>query len=314
MWQMFKTYKAQVKIMINVANAPCSWGVIEKTYEGERSYGYARVLDEMQATGFNGTELGDWAFMPTDPAALKAELKQRNLSLIASWVTAVLIEPGGHADSADRAVRAARLLAEVAGESPVIVVGDNLFAYKERNKIVGRVQPQDCMSDEQWQIFVDGVHLIARRVKEEAGLRTVFHPHCSTWIEAPGEVAKLLELTDPELVGLCLDTGHYSFGGGDSVAAVQKHADRIRHVHFKDCEPAIAARSRAEKWEYNYAVGKGLFCELGQGEVDFSAVLNELEAINYNGWIVIEQDVLPSMGSPKEAAQRNRDYLRSIGL
>lgn len=300
--------------MINVANAPCSWGVIERTNEGERSLDYARVLDEMRATGFNGTELGDWEFMPTDPAALKAELEQRNLSLIASWVTSVLIEPEGHADSAARAVRAARLLAEVAGEKPVIVVGDNLFAYEERNKIVGRVQSEDSMSDEQWHVFIDGVHLIARRVKEETGLRTVFHPHCSTWIESPAEIEKLLELTDPELVGLCLDTGHYTFGGGNPVAAVRKHADRIRHVHFKDCEPTIAAQARAAAWEYNFAVGKGLFCELGQGEVDFAAVLNELEAINYDGWVVIEQDVLPSMGSPKEAAQRNRDYLQSIGL
>jgi len=300
--------------MIRIANAPCSWGVIERTFEDERSYDYARVIDEMQATGFVGTELGDWGFMPTDPAALKAELARRSLSLIASWVTAVLIEPEGHADSADRAVRAAKLLAAVAGDTPLIVVGDNLFAYEARNKIVGRVQPEHSMSDEQWQIFVDGVQHIARRVKEEAGLRTVFHPHCSTWIEAPHEIAKLLDLTDPDLIGLCLDTGHYRFGGGDPVAAVRRHADRIRHVHFKDCHPDVARQARAEGWEYNFAVGKGLFCELGQGEVDFSAILGALQEINYDGWVVIEQDVLPSMGTPKEAAQRNRDYLRSIGI
>jgi inosose dehydratase len=32
------------------------------------------------------------------------------------------------------------------------------------------------------------------------------------------------------------------------------------------------------------------------------------------GWIVVEQDVLPGMGTPKESAQRNREYLKSIGL
>lgn len=300
--------------MLKIGNAPCSWGVIEKTFEGERSYDYARVIDEMHQTGFDGTELGDWGFMPTDPAALKAELARRSLSIIASWVTAVLIEPDGHADSADRAVRAAKLLAAVGGDSPLIVVGDNLFAYEERNKIVGRVRPQDSMSDAQWQIFVDGVQHIARRVRDEAGLRTVVHHHCSTWLEAPHEVARLLEMTDPDLIGLCLDTGHYRFGGGDPVAAVRAHADRIRHVHFKDCHPDVARQARAEGWEYNFAVGKGLFCELGQGEVDFPAVLAALKEINYDGWIVIEQDVLPSMGTPKEAAQRNRDYLRSIGI
>jgi inosose dehydratase len=300
--------------MIRIANAPCSWGVIERTFEDERAYDYARVIDEMHATGFAGTELGDWGFMPTDPTELSAELAERKLSLIASWVTAVLIEPEGHADSANRAVRAARLLADVAGNSPLIVVGDNLFAYEARNRIVGRVHLDDSMNNKQWQIFVDGVNHIARRVKEEAGLRTVFHPHCSTWIEAPHEVARLLDLTDPELVGLCLDTGHYRFGGGDPVEAVRKHADRIWHVHFKDCHPDVADQARQEGWEYNYAVGKGLFCELGKGEVDFAAVLNALNEINYDGWVVIEQDVLPSMGTPKQAAQRNRDYLRSIGI
>lgn len=300
--------------MIRIANAPCSWGVIERTFEDERACNYARVIDEMQQTGFAGTELGDWGFMPTDPAELRAELARRKLSLIASWVTAVLIDPRGHADSADRAVRAARLLADVAGSSPLLVVGDNLFAYEARNKIVGRVQPADSMTGEQWQGFVAGVQHIARRVREEAGLRTVFHPHCSTWIEAPHEIDKLLELTDPELVGLCLDTGHYRFGGGDPVEAVRRHADRIWHVHFKDCHPDVAAQARREKWEYNFAVGQGLFCELGKGEVDFPAVLRALGDINYDGWVVIEQDVLPSMGTPKEAAQRNRDYLRSIGI
>jgi inosose dehydratase len=268
----------------------------------------------MQETGFAGTELGDWGFMPTNPAELRQALDRRHLSLVASWVTAVLIEPEGHAGSADQAVRAAHLLAEVAGNKPVIVVGDNLFAYESRNRIVGRVTPADSMTAEQWLIFVDGLHQIARRVKEETGLRTVFHPHCSTWIEAPDEIARLLELTDPELVGLCLDTGHYRFGGGDPVAVVGRHAGRIWHVHFKDCEPTIAAQARNEGWDYNLAVGRGLFCELGQGEVDFAAVLQELKIIDYDGWIVVEQDVLPSMGTPREAAQRNRAYLRSIGL
>lgn len=300
--------------MIRIANAPCSWGVIEKTFEDERSYDYARVIDEMQETGYVGTELGDWGFMPTDPTELSEELSRRNLSLIASWVTAVLIEPEGHADSANQAVRTARLLADVAGNTPLIVIGDNLFAYETRNKVVGRVQPKDSMSDQQWEVFVDGINHIARRVKEEAGLKTVFHHHCATWVEAPHEVDRLLELTDPELVGLCFDTGHYLFGGGDPVEAVRKYADRIWHVHFKDCHPSVAAQARREGWEYNHAIGQGLFCELGQGEVDFPAVLNVLNEINYNGWVVVEQDVLPSMGTPKDAAQRNRDYLRTIGI
>jgi inosose dehydratase len=268
----------------------------------------------MQQTGFRGTELGDWGFMPTDPLLLKDELDQRGLSLVGSWVTSVLIDRDGHKKSAQRARRTAGLLAAVSGTSPLIIVGDNLFAYDVRNQVAGRVASQDGMTADQWAVFIDGLHLIARQVKEETGIRTVFHPHCSTWVEAPWEISRLLELSDPELIGLCFDTGHYRFGGGEPAEGLKKHADRIRHVHFKDCDAEIATTARHEKLEYNEAVGKGLFCELGKGEVDFRGFFDELTAMGYEGWAVVEQDVLPNMGSPKEMAMRNREYLRSIGL
>ena len=129
--------------MIKVANAPCSWGVIEKTFESARSGDYRSVLDEMQETGFKGTELGDWGFMPTDPLLLKDELDQRDLSLVGSWVTSVLIDRNGHKDSAQRAQQTAGLLSAVGGTSPLIILGDNLFAYEVRNRAAGRVSDQD---------------------------------------------------------------------------------------------------------------------------------------------------------------------------
>ena len=105
--------------MIKVANAPCSWGVIEKTFESARSGDYRYVLDEMQETGYRGTELGDWGFLPTDPLLLKDQLDQRELSLVGSWVTSVLIDRNGHKDSAQRASRTAGLLSAVSGTKPV---------------------------------------------------------------------------------------------------------------------------------------------------------------------------------------------------
>ena len=96
---------------IRVGNAPVSWGVIENV-AGERG-GYVRVLDEMQETGFEGTELGDWGFLPTDPVVLSQELATRNLKLLASWVSVYLHDPSRLAESEAAAVRTARLLAEV---------------------------------------------------------------------------------------------------------------------------------------------------------------------------------------------------------
>ena len=298
--------------MIKVANAPCSWGVIENV-EGERG-GYRRVLDEMQATGYAGTELGDWGFMPTDPEQLRAALAAHNLQLLASWVSVYLHDPARHAQSEADCVRTARQLAAVGGPDNFIVLGNDPYTDPVRTRNAGRITPAQGMSDAQWAIFADGANRIAHAVKRETGLRTIFHHHIGTWVETPAETAKLLSLTDPEVLGLCFDTGHYRFGGGDPLTGLQQHADRIWHVHFKDHAPQVAAQSRAEGWDGVTAVGHGVFCELGQGDVDFPAVLAKLYELNYQGWIVVEQDVLPGMGSPKESAQRNRNYLASIGL
>jgi inosose dehydratase len=115
-------------------------------------------------------------------------------------------------------------------------------------------------------------------------------------------------------LGLCFDTGHYRFSGGEPARDMQKLASRIWHVHFKDCQPKLAAQARQDGWDYFTSVKNGIFCELGKGDVDFRAIKTGLEQLGYNGWIVVEQDVLPGMGSPKESARRNRTYLASIGL
>lgn len=298
--------------MFRIANAPCSWGVIEGI-DGERG-GYVQVIDEMQQTGYAGTELGDWGFMPTDPAFLTQELGSRHLNLLASWVSVFLHDAARHQQSGDDAVRTAKLLAVVGGPQNMIVLGNDPYSDPVRTKHAGRITPDLGMSDDQWQTFASGANYVARRVMDEAGLRTVFHHHVGTWVETPDETRRLLDMTDPTVLGLCFDTGHWSFAGGDPVQAIHEFAGRIWHVHFKDHEPNVARQSRELGWDGPTSVGHGVFCELGRGDVDFRGVVKALQDIGYEGWIVVEQDVLPGMGTPKESAHRNREYLKSIGL
>lgn len=299
--------------MIKVANAPCSWGVLEFHLEGEAA-GYAQVLDGIAETGYAGTELGDWGFMPTDPKQLRQEIHSRALTLLGAFVPVMLKDPDAHASGIEVAVRTARLIAEAEGDMAFIVLADDNGKNPVRTQNAGRILPEHGLTEAEWKIFAEGAEKVASAVKKETGLRTVFHHHCAGYVERPNEVDMLMQSTDPSLLGLCFDTGHYRFGGGDPLACLQTYKDRIWHVHFKDCQPEVAAKSRAEKWDYFTSVRNGIFCELGKGEIDFPLIKSALEKMGYDGWIVVEQDVLPGMGKPKESAQRNRDYLASIGL
>lgn len=299
--------------MIKIANAPCSWGVLEFDLDGKAA-GFEQVLDEIKETGYQGSELGDWGFMPTIPAELKRELDQRGLSMVGAFVPVFLKDRSKHAAGAELAVKTAKLMADTGYPDAFIVLADDNGSVKERTLNAGRVSEGMGLTKEEWQIFAEGANFVAGEVKAKTGLRTVFHHHCAGYVETPQEIDQLMALTDPSLVGLVLDMGHYQFGGGDPLIALVKHQARIWHIHFKDCQPEIAAKSRAEGWDYFQSVGKGVFCELGKGAVDFPAIVAELARQKYAGWIVVEQDVLPGMGNPKVCAQRNRDFIKSLGL
>ncbi|MBV9129411.1 MAG: TIM barrel protein [Verrucomicrobia bacterium] len=298
--------------MIKIANAPCSWGALEFDLGG-KAPDYVQVLNEIAETGYAGTELGDWGFMPTDPEKLSREIHRRNLVLLGAFVPVFLKDPASHQGGIEVAVRTARLMAAVEDRVPFIVLADENGRVPQRTKNAGRVTPEMGLSDSEWQIYAEGATKVAEAVKKEAGLRTAFHHHCAGYVETPAEIAKLMSLTDPGILGLVFDCGHYRFGGGDAVEGLRKYSKRVWHFHFKDYDPGVGEQVAKNEWDYFQAVRQGVFCELGKGEVDFSSLMKELEKVEYDGWGVVEQDVLPGMGKPKESAKRNRDYICSLG-
>lgn len=300
-----------------VGNAPCSWGTLEHQ-DASKQIPFSQMLDELVETGYTGTELGDWGYMPTDPEALRNELEKRgNVVMLGAFVPVALKHAQAHAEGCERAVRTARLLARVAtAPAPFLVLSDDNGTDPLRTQRAGRIRPADGLSREEWRIFARGADAIAQAVFEETGLRTVFHHHCAGYVETPDEIATLLDLTSPERVGLVFDTGHYIHGTGreeiDLAAALNRFKERIWYVHLKDLEPDVARRSAKQEWDYFTAMRNGLYPELGKGCVDFPALLRWLGGRDYKGYALVEQDVLPGMGTPRESAQRNRDYLRSI--
>jgi inosose dehydratase len=279
------------------------------------------MLDELKAAGYGGTELGDWGYMPTDPERLRLELASRGLTMLGAYEGVYLLEPAEHAAGEQRVLRTARLLKRVAdvgdGWQPLVVLADEHSRDPLRFEHAGRVQPEMSLSARQWKVFAAGADRIARAVQDETGLRTVFHHHCAGYVETPWEIEALLEHTDERLLGLVFDTGHYLYGTGTNepqrvLEGLERFWGRVWYVHYKDCHPLVASEARSKGWNYKEAVGKGVFCELGKGQIDFGALTQKLQALGYDGWITVEQDVLPGMGEPKESAERNRRYLRQV--
>jgi inosose dehydratase len=303
---------------MRVANAPCSWGVVTGV-EGQEALNWCQVLDEIAASRYAGTELGDWGFMPDDPALLRRELGARGLSMLGAFTPVRLSDPRAHADGEAAALRTARLLAECTRGTPdegtpFIILADDPGPATHRKERAGRIRDEDGLSESGWRAVAEGTERIATAVREQTGLRTAFHHHCGTFIETLEETGRLLEMTPRDLVGLCLDTGHFAYAGDDPIEALHQFSDRVWHVHFKDCDATAMERARAQSSDYVTAIRDGIFCGIGDGAVDHEAFYAELMRSGYDAWIVVENEQPPGRVPPLLAAQNDREYLAWLGL
>jgi inosose dehydratase len=195
---------------MKIGNAPCSWGVLEFDLEGEAA-GYVQVLDEMAETGYKGTELGDWGFMPTDPEILAREVHSRGLVLLSAFVPVMLKDPDCHATGETIAVRTAHLLAAVEGDLPFIVLADDNGKDPLRTKNAGRIKPEMGLSDSEWEIFAEGRYTHRPGGAPRSWSAHGLHHHCAGFGGDPAEIEKLLTLT--HLCRACFDPGHYALRG-----------------------------------------------------------------------------------------------------
>ncbi len=266
------------------------------------------MLDELVETGYTGTELGDWGYMPTDPVRLSEELAKRNhVVMLGAFVPVELKNPLAHAEGTARAVKTARLIAAVATtQAPFLVLADDNGTDPRRTKLAGRVPASAGLNKDEWKTFAGGADRIAHAVFDETGLRTVFHHHCAGYVETPDEIATLLDMTNPERLGLVFDAGHYVHGTGreeiDLVAALNRFKERIWYIHLKDLEPNVARRTREEEWDYFTAMRNGLYPRTGQRMRGLPCPAALACGSRLQRILLVEQDILPGMGTPKESA------------
>jgi inosose dehydratase len=269
------------------ASAPNSWGVLDyRSPSWEQSY--QTMLDEMVFAGYTGTELGPYGFFPTDAKVLERELSPRNLKLLGSFVPVDLTDPASTTIVVEQIRKVGHLLAAVG--APFLVLADQ--QSPERDRIAGRVPADgsEGLNARQWK-QVAKVVAEAAQVAEEFGLDLVFHPHASTYVEAPHETEQFFDATSASKIGLCLDTGHCTYAGGDPVVEAEKFRKVLRFVHIKDVDAKVMAKIRRSDMNFAQAIAANAFTIIGQGSIDFPAFFRVLEKNNYSGWMVVEQDV-----------------------
>jgi inosose dehydratase len=287
---------------ILVASAPVSWGVMEETDISVWPPA-DQVLDEIAAAGYDGTELGPYGYYPTDAEALHVAIGRRGLALTSAFVPLRWFEPERLPADAEALMGVARLLAALG--CPFVVVADGMAAPD--------APPPD---DTAWRAAAAAMEHAARDLAT-LGLRTVFHLEAGSRLATPDDQARLCALTDPELIGICLDTGHYAYSFGHPRDAVRVYGQRIRYVHLKDVDPAVRERVAREGLDFYAAVRAGVFTPLGCGCADIAGVVADLQSAGYQGWAVAEQDVLmpPAGGrTPLEDARASREFLRGLGI
>ncbi len=294
---------------IRIGNAPCSWGV---EFAGDpRNPPWRTVLKECAAAGYAGIELGPIGYMPEDPAVLGEALAEEGLTLIGGVVFQPFHEPAKWTEVVDAAERTCKALVSHGARHLVLI--DSISP--RRAPTAGRASEAEQMDAAEWAAFRDRMVTVSRIGTEVYGLTVSIHAHAAGFMDFEPELERLLSEVDESLLKICFDTGHHSYAGFDPVAFMKRHIGRISYMHFKDIDPVVKARSIANRTGFYDACGQGIFCNLGQGDVDFPAVRQVLLDAGFEGWCTVEQDCDPTLDvSPVDDARANREYLSSIGF
>lgn len=258
-----------------IAGAPISWGVCEVSGWGWQ-LDAATVLSQMQEVGLVATEFGPDSFLPDEPQAKAKTLADNGLRAVGGFVPVVLHDPAHNpVPEIEQALKG--FVAAGAG-TLVLAAATGTEGYDAR----------PVLDDAGWQVLLTNLDRLAAVARRSAITATV-HPHVGTMVETADDVERVLA---GSVIGLCLDTGHLLIGGADPVALAAEHAGRIRHTHLKDVDATWARRVQSGEVTYTDAVRQGMYCPLGQGDVDIAAIVGSLEGAGYDGWYVLEQDTI----------------------
>jgi len=289
------------KDKIKLGIAPIGWTNDDMpSLGGENTF--EQCVSEMALAGFTGCEVGNK--YPKDTAVLKEALDLRGMRIASKWFSSFLVTEDYEKVKAEFEKELDYLQAMGANR---INVSEQSYSV-QGNEALSIFDNKVHFTDAEWDRLCDGLNKLGK-VAKDRGFKLCFHHHMGTGVQTIEETSRMLDNTDPELVFLCYDTGHFTFSGEDPCVVLKKYPDRIGHVHLKDVRKDVLAKAVAGNWSFLKAVREGTFTVPGDGCVDFDAVFAELGKIGYEGWFLVEAEQDPAKANPFKYAKMARAYI-----
>ncbi|WP_434617849.1 sugar phosphate isomerase/epimerase family protein [Arthrobacter sp. A5] len=290
-----------------IGTAPDSWGVWFA--DDPKQIPWERFLDEVVESGYKWIELGPYGYLPSDPVRLAEELKARGLQVTAGTAFTAFHRGADQWETAwEPARRVAELTAAMGGGNIVVIPA------MWRDDVTGAAVESGVLSDAAWRDLFAGHNKLGQVLLTDFGLKQQFHSHADSHVGAQSDIEHLLAETDPELLNLCLDTGHAEYCRASSLELIRKYPERIGYLHLKQINPEILSKVNADNMTWAAANLAGVMSEPPGGLPDLRAVIDAVEALDKPIFGIVEQDMYPvAFDVPMPIAKRTRDYLLSCG-
>lgn len=268
---------------------------------------FGQIVSEMALAGYVGCSRGHK--YPKDPETLKRELSLRGLVISEPWVSTYFTIVDMYEQTLASFDREIDFLCKMGSGDMVLAE----LGGSSHQQPIALVPNAPRFTDDQWKRLGDGLNTLGEKAKKH-DIKMCYHHHMGTGVMTMDNVARLAELTDPDLVAICLDTGHLYFAGGNNLEFIELYSKRIKHVHLKNIRQPVMDRALKEGMSFKESIEAGVFTVPGdcEGCLDFGAILKALAAHGYAGWLVVEAEQDPAKATPLKYAKMGRDYLREV--
>ncbi|MDF1654556.1 MAG: myo-inosose-2 dehydratase [Coxiellaceae bacterium] len=265
-----------------------------------------QCVKEIALAGYDGCELANR--FPDKADDILSLVKPHQLHIANQWFSAFLTAPNQFESTLEAFAQHCMKLAQCG--ATVVGVSEQTDSIQGMSlPLFDNHRPQ--LNESEWALLIDGLHHMGG-MAQQFGITLTYHHHMGTSIQSQAELSHLMDYTDPKLVHLLYDSGHFVYAGIDPLWVIQQYGSRIAHVHLKDCRFNKLEQVKQQRLSFLDGVKLGTFTVPGDGDIDFLPIFQLLQQAKYNGWLIIEAEQDPALAHPLTYATKGYQHLNQL--